>query len=57
MEDDCVGLGSLSDSEENDVNKNVTLSSDSESEMNIEPKNISKKRTRVSRLLYFCCMA
>lgn len=47
MEDEHVGLGSPSDSEENDV-KNVVLSSDSESEMDIE-QNIPKKRTRVSR--------
>jgi hypothetical protein len=42
-----VGLGSPSDSEENDVDKNVVLSSDSESEMDIE-QNVPKKRTRVS---------
>lgn len=48
MEDDCVGLGSLSDSEENGVNKNFIQSSDSESEMDIEHKNISKKRMRAS---------
>jgi hypothetical protein len=48
MEDDHVGLGSPSDSEENDVDKNVVLSSESESEMDIE-QNIPKKRTRVSR--------
>jgi len=48
MDDDRVGLGSPSDSEENDIDKNVVLSSDSESEMDIE-QNIPKKRTRVSR--------
>jgi hypothetical protein len=47
MEDDHVGLGSPSDSEENDVDKNVVLSSESDSEMDIE-QNIPKKRTRVS---------
>jgi hypothetical protein len=51
MEDDCVGLGSLSDLEENDVNKNFILSSDSESEMDIEHKNISQKRMRVSSVV------
>jgi hypothetical protein len=56
MEDDCVGLGSLSDLEENDVNKNFIISSDSESEMDIEHKNISKKRMRVSKLSYVCCV-
>jgi hypothetical protein len=56
MEDDCVGLGSLSDSEESGVNKNFILSSDSESEMDIEHKNISKKRMRVSRWSYACCI-
>jgi len=48
MEDDHVGLGSPSDSEESDVDKNVVLSSESDSEMDIE-QNIPKKRTRVSR--------
>ncbi|PNF28853.1 hypothetical protein B7P43_G04435 [Cryptotermes secundus] len=48
MEDDYVGLGSLSDSEEDGVNKNLILSSDSESEMDIEHKNMSKKRMRTS---------
>lgn len=47
MDDDRVGLGSPSDSEENDVDKNVVLSSESESEMDIE-QNIPKKRTRSS---------
>jgi hypothetical protein len=54
MEDDSVGMGSLSDSDENGVNKNFILSSDSESEMDIEHKNISKKRMRVSRLSNVC---
>jgi len=56
MEDDHVGLGSLSDSEENDVDKNVVLSSESDSEMDIE-QNIPKKRTRVSRstMSTVCC--
>lgn len=56
MEDDYVGLGSLSDSEENGVNKNLILSSDSESEMDTEHKNISKKRMRVSRWSYVYCI-
>jgi len=48
MEDDHVGLGSPSDSEENDVDKNLVLSSESDSEMDTG-QNIPKKRTRVSR--------
>jgi hypothetical protein len=48
-----VGLGSPSDSEENDVDKNFIQSSasESESEMVIEQQKVPKKRTRVSRLL------
>lgn len=48
MEDDHVGLGSPSDSEENDVDKNLVLSSESDSEMDTG-QNMPKKRTRVSR--------
>jgi hypothetical protein len=48
MEDDQVGLGSPCDSEENEVDKNAVLSSESESEVDIE-HNVPKKRTRVSR--------
>jgi hypothetical protein len=51
MEDDHVGLGSPSDSEENGIDKNFIQSSESESEMDIEQKAVLKKRTRVSRFL------
>jgi hypothetical protein len=51
MEDDHVGLGSPSDSEENGIDKNFIQSSESESEMDIEQKAVPKKRTRVSRFL------
>jgi hypothetical protein len=53
MEDDHVGLGSPSDSEENGVDKNFVQSSESESEseMDIEQQEVPKKRTRVSILL------
>jgi len=47
MEDDHVGLGSPSDSEENDVDKNLVLSSESDSEMDTG-QNMPKKRTRSS---------
>ncbi|KAJ9595725.1 hypothetical protein L9F63_013088, partial [Diploptera punctata] len=48
MEDDTVGLGSLSDSEETGADKNLVQSSDSESEMDVEEKDVPKKRTRLS---------
>ena len=48
MEDDNVGLGSQSDSEETGADKNLAQSSESESDMDIEEKEVPKKRTRVS---------
>ncbi|XP_069691240.1 WASH complex subunit 2 isoform X2 [Periplaneta americana] len=48
MEDDHVGLGSPSDSEENGADLNLIQSSESESEMEVEEKNVPKKRTRLS---------
>jgi hypothetical protein len=51
-----VGLASPSDSEENDVDKNLILSSESEGEMDMEHKSIPKKRTRVSKWLGGSCV-